>query len=165
MTAKTAERTTAILDGYDYGHDVSGLWGVLYLAPTERDVERLRRLATSAGLGPRRDQRVSESFVDELRKDVWFLAGRIDAIEGLAACLADYDARHAAAVAERTRRRVERREQERIEREQWQAENAARRAAEEQRISRQEAERAAALAAAKAEAARPINRMKRALLG
>ena len=49
----------------------------------------------------------------------------------------------------------------RSEREQQRADNAARPAAYERAQRRQEAERAAA----EAEAARPINRMKRALLG
>jgi hypothetical protein len=129
LSAKTAARTTAILDGYHLGTDVSGLWGVLYLAPTPRDVERLKRLATSTGLGPRRDQGERESFLDELRKDVWFLAGCVDAIDGLAECLAGYNAQHVDAVAERERRRGERLERDRIEREQQQADNAARRAA------------------------------------
>lgn len=161
LSAKTAARTTAILRGYYIGTDVRGLWGVLYLAPTKRDIERLKKLATSAGLGPRRNQGEPESFPNESRKDVWFLAGCVDAIDGLAECLADYNARHVDAVAQRERKRVERLKRDRTEREQQQADNAARLAAYEREQRRQEAERAAA----ETEAERPINRMRRALLG
>jgi hypothetical protein len=156
LSAKTAARTTAILRGYYLGTDVSGLWGVLYLAPTKRDIERLKKLATSAGLGPKRDQGERESYLDDGREDVWFLAGRVDAIDGFAGCLAGYAERHVDAVTERERRRVERLKRERIKREQQPADDAARLAAYEREQRRQEAERAAA----EAEAARPINRVK-----
>ncbi len=117
LTTKRAERTAAILAAYRHGMGINGLWGVLYLAPTERDVDRLKKLAISAGLGPRRNQSGNASSVDALHGDVWFLAAGIGAIDGLANRLADVEAQHAAAAGERKRRRAEQAERARAARE------------------------------------------------
>ncbi|MDA0183641.1 hypothetical protein OJ997_25255 [Solirubrobacter phytolaccae] len=158
-TAKRAERTRAILQGYYNAAGVSNLGRVVYVVPTPRDQVRMNDLAAKVGFRAQRSASQTDLMFGIGAAAVRFSAVR--GYRGMASWLIKQHCASVAADAERARQIELQQEAVQVAREHEAAVQAQRAAQREEILRRQRAERERAAA----EAARPIKRFKRALSG
>lgn len=159
LTAKRAERTRAILHGYNDAAGVSNLSRVVYVVPTARDQVRMNSLAAKVGFRTKPSANQTDLMFGTRAGAVRFNAVR--GYRGIADWLIKQHRASVEAEAESARQVRLQQEAAQIAREQEAAIQAQRAAQREEILRQQTAERERAAA----EAARPINRFKRALSG